>query len=190
MNCTLTFEQQEIFYRKVLKDLSVIVSDNKDFDIKNYILDFYNLVNDKTNDASLALSYAQLLPDNISTVINDDRNISKYLRAKGISVDALLNLRDSFEDIINVEIPIDINLFKSEYHHFAFRVNGIDGKVSVMCDGKEVQTVNIQPGQYIFQEVFSESINIGNTYFYNDQSLSDYIGQKNYYYLKDYKLKQ
>jgi hypothetical protein len=93
-------------------------------------------------------------------------------------------------DIINVEIPIDINSFKNEYHHFAFRVNGIDGKVSVMCDGREVQTVNIQPGQYIFQEVFSESINIGNTYFYNDQSLSDYIGQKNYYYVKDYKLKQ
>jgi hypothetical protein len=70
MNCTLTFEQQEIFYRKVFKDLSVIVSDNKDFDIKNYILDFYNLVNDNANDSSLALSYAQLLPDNISTVIN------------------------------------------------------------------------------------------------------------------------
>ena len=50
MNCTLTFEQQKQFYKKVFKDLSVIVSDNKDFDIKNYILDFYSLVNDKTND--------------------------------------------------------------------------------------------------------------------------------------------
>jgi hypothetical protein len=108
MNCTLTFEQQEIFYRKVFKDLSVIVSDNKDFDIKNYILDFYNLVNDNANDSSLALSYAQLLPDNISTVINDDRTISKYLRAKGVDLNIIFDLRDSFEDIINVEKYIQV----------------------------------------------------------------------------------
>jgi hypothetical protein len=108
MNCTLTFEQQEIFYRKVFKDLSVIVSDNKDFDIKNYILDFYNLVNDNANDSSLALSYAQLLPDNISTVINDDRTISKYLRAKGVDLNIIFDLRDSFEDIVNVEKYIQV----------------------------------------------------------------------------------
>ena len=103
MNCTLTFEQQEIFYRKVFKDLSVIVSDSKDFDIKNYILDFYNLVNDKTNDSSLALSYAQLLPENILTIIADDKNIAKYLRSKGIDLNDVYDLRDSFEDITAVE---------------------------------------------------------------------------------------
>ena len=103
MNCTLTFEQQKQFYKKVFKDLSVIVSDNKDFDIKNYILDFYSLVNDKTNDSSLALSYAQLLPENIVSVIGDDKNISKYLRSKGIDLNDVFDLRDSFEDIAAVE---------------------------------------------------------------------------------------
>jgi hypothetical protein len=77
MNCTLTLEQQKQFYKKVFKDLSATVSDGKDFDIKNYILDFYNLVNNKTNDSSLALSYAQLLPENVINVTADDRNIAK-----------------------------------------------------------------------------------------------------------------
>ena len=108
MNCTLTFEQQKQFYKKVFKDLSVIVSDNKDFDIKTYILDFYNLVNDKTNDSSLALSYAQLLPENIFSVIGDDKNIGKYLRGKGIDLNNVYDLRDSFEDIINVEKYIQV----------------------------------------------------------------------------------
>ena len=103
MKCTLTFEQQKQFYKKVFKDLSVIVSDSKDFDIKNYILDFYNLVNDKTNDSSLALSYAQLLPENIFSVIGDDKNIGKYLRSKGIDLNDVYDLRDSFEDIAAVE---------------------------------------------------------------------------------------
>jgi hypothetical protein len=114
INCTLTFEQQEIFYRKVFKDLSVIVSDSKDFDIKNYILDFYNLVNDKTNDISLALSYAQLLPENIISVIGDDKNIGKYLRSKGIDFNDVYDLRDRFEDIAAVEKYLAVIELSSE----------------------------------------------------------------------------
>jgi hypothetical protein len=103
MNCTLTLEQQKQFYKKVFKDLSATVSDGKDFDIKNYILDFYNLVNNKTNDSSLALSYAQLLPENVINVTADDRNIAKYLRSKGVDLNTIYDLRDQFENIPTVE---------------------------------------------------------------------------------------
>jgi hypothetical protein len=93
-------------------------------------------------------------------------------------------------DKMVVEIPIDISNFTTEYHHFAIRADGKDGYISIYCDGKEIKTANIQPAQYIFQEIFSESINVGNTYFYNDQTLGEYLLQPNYYHIRDCKIKQ
>ena len=93
-------------------------------------------------------------------------------------------------DIMKVTIPISIENFTSEAHHFSIRVNGIEGEVSVFLDGKEVQTVNIQKGQYIFQDLFDESINVGNTYFHNNVSLDEYLNQENYYYINNAKIKQ
>ena len=103
MNCTLTPEQQKQFYKKVFKDLSVITSSNSEFNIRNYINDLYKLVYNSTNDSSLALNYAQLLPDNILNITTDDRNISKYLRSTGVVIDDIYDLRDSFENIANVK---------------------------------------------------------------------------------------
>lgn len=94
------------------------------------------------------------------------------------------------QDLIKVTIPISIKNFTCESHHFTFRVDGIDGKISVFLDGKEVETVNIQKGQYIFQDLFNESINVGNTYFHNNISLSEYLNQPNYYYVNNAKIKQ
>jgi hypothetical protein len=94
------------------------------------------------------------------------------------------------KDRITVDIPISKNLFKTESHHFAFTVDGIEGKISAFLDGKEVQTVNMQKGQYVFQDIFDESIDIGNTYFHNNISLHEYLKQSNYYFIKNAKLKQ
>jgi hypothetical protein len=101
----------------------------------------------------------------------------------------LKNVYDNKEEI-KVTVPISTEGFMSEYHHFAFRLDGIEGKISVFCDGKEINTVDIQKGKYIFQEIFDESFNIGNTYYHNNISLDDYLNQKNYYYLNNAKMKQ
>ena len=101
----------------------------------------------------------------------------------------LKNVYDNKEEI-KVTIPISTEGFKSEYHHFAFRLDGIEGKISVFCDGKEINTVDIQKGKYIFQEIFDESFNVGNTYYHNNISLDDYLDQKNYYFLNNAKMKQ
>lgn len=114
INCILTNEQQKQFYKKVFKDLSVTVSDNKEFDIKNYIFDFYSLINNKTNDSSLALRYAQLLPENVINVTSDDRNIAKYLRAKGVDLNNIYDLRDRFEDISAVEKYLAVKELSTE----------------------------------------------------------------------------
>jgi hypothetical protein len=94
------------------------------------------------------------------------------------------------KDKIKVRIPISTYLFKSEWHHFAFRLNGVDGTISAFIDGKMVQTVNIQRGQYIFQDILRESFNVGATYFHNDITLQDHLNQPKYYFINNAKIKQ
>ena len=101
----------------------------------------------------------------------------------------LQNVYDN-KDLIRLEIPISTYLFKSEKHHFAFRMDGINGTVSVFVDGKEIKTVYIQKGRYIFQDIFTDSLNVGRTYFNNNISLTDYLNQPNYYYVNNAKLKR
>lgn len=93
----------------------------------------------------------------------------------------LENVYDN-EDVIDVEIPISTKGFSAEKHHFAFKLDGINGYISVYLDGDLVKSVKISSGQYIFQDLFTESFNIGNTYFHNAISLDDYLKQPNYYY--------
>jgi hypothetical protein len=89
-----------------------------------------------------------------------------------------------------IEIPISTDLFESETHHFAFRMNGVEGKISVFLDGNEIKTVDIVPGQYIFQNINTDAINVGNTYFHNNIALDKYMGQKKYYYINNATIKQ
>jgi hypothetical protein len=91
---------------------------------------------------------------------------------------------------IKIEIPISKDKFTTEYHHFAFRVDGIEGLVSVFCDGKEIDTVSIKKGQYIFQDIIRENMSIGKTYFYNNETLDSHLGQKNYYFVNGLQIKQ
>lgn len=89
-----------------------------------------------------------------------------------------------------VEIPISTDLFESETHHFAFRMDGVEGKISAFLDGREIKTVDITPGQYIFQNINTDAINVGNTYFHNNIPLDKHMGQKKYYYINNATIKQ
>jgi hypothetical protein len=108
MNCSLSLPQQQQFYAKVFKDLSVITDNKTSYDLKNYINDFYEQVVAASNDAALGLTYVQLLPRIVGTIINKNPNIRKHFRDNNISTDDVLDLRDSFEDIINVEKYIQV----------------------------------------------------------------------------------
>jgi hypothetical protein len=102
MNCTLTFEQRNTFYKKVYKDISVLADNKKPFDLKGYIKNFYNAVKDGTNDPALALSYAQLIPENILSA-SSLRKISDYLLDFS-DLNLIAKTRRDFEaDIKNVE---------------------------------------------------------------------------------------
>jgi hypothetical protein len=60
-------------------------------------------------------------------------------------------------------------------------LDGINGLISVLCDGKIINTVQIPKGQYIFQDIIRENMAIGKTYFHNNQNLDDILRQENYY---------
>jgi len=113
-----------------------------------------------------------------------------YKNTNNLTFKVILKNVYNNKDRLIVEIPIDIALFKNESHHFAFRLDGVEGTISVFCDGKEIQTVNIQKGKYIFQDLLNDNISIGNTYFYNHITLEKYLNQQNYYYINNSSIKQ
>ena len=102
MNCTLTPEQQKVFYKKVFKDLLTSAESNTPFDLKGYVTSIYNLVSGAKNDSALGLTYAQLVPENIALALKD-RAIRDHIR-KTTSTDDVYDLQNSFaDDITNVE---------------------------------------------------------------------------------------
>jgi hypothetical protein len=114
MNCSLSLPQQQQFYAKVFKDLSVITDNKTPYDLKNYINDFYEQVVAASNDTSLGLTYIQLLPRIAANILNSDANIRKYLRSNGVDINDVLDLRDSFEDIAAVEKYIAVKELSPE----------------------------------------------------------------------------
>lgn len=94
------------------------------------------------------------------------------------------------KDILNIEIPVNTEYLKSESHHFAYRLDGIKGEISLFCDSKLVSTAYISPGQYIFQDIFNDSFSVGNTYFYNSKTLTKYLQQPLYYHIDNAIIKQ
>ena len=115
---------------------------------------------------------------------------NNYKKKEELTFKVVLRNIYNDRDLIRLEIPISTHLFKSENHHFAFRMDGINGTVSVFVDGKEIKTINIQKGRYIFQDIFTDSMNVGRTYFNNNISLSEYLNQPNYYYINNTILKR
>lgn len=89
-----------------------------------------------------------------------------------------------------IDVPIDTSLFKNESHHFAFRLDGMEGNISIFCDGKEIKTVNFDKGTYIFQDIINDNMSVGSTYFYNHLTLEKYLKQKNYYYINNCNISQ
>ncbi len=103
MNCSLSALQQQQFYAKVFKDLSVITDNKTPYNLKDYVNQFYEQVVAASNDPSLGLTYIQLLPRIVATIVNKNPNVRKHLRDNQISTDDVLDLRDSFEDVTVVE---------------------------------------------------------------------------------------
>ena len=92
MNCSLSALQQQQFYAKVFKDLSVITDNKTPYNLKDYINEFYEQVVAASNDPSLGLTYIQLLPRIVATIVNKNPNVRKHLRDNQISYELACTL--------------------------------------------------------------------------------------------------
>jgi hypothetical protein len=104
---TISSSQKQEFYEKVHKDLSEMAENKTPYVIENYINYLYEQVVAECNDTYLGLIYVQLFPRIAATIINENLKIRKYLIDNQIATDDVLDLRDSFEDITNVEKYVD-----------------------------------------------------------------------------------
>lgn len=93
-------------------------------------------------------------------------------------------------DIIDVNIPINTKLFSVGEHHFALRLDSIQGNISVFVDGKLFKNVTIPAGQYIFQQNIKDSIAVGASYLMNNVPLFKYLNQDNQYFINNCTMRQ
>lgn len=93
-------------------------------------------------------------------------------------------------DVQQIEIPVDTSVFTTGSHHFVFRLNTTQGKISLFVDGREYKTINIPKTNYTFQDITQDSMCVGTTYFYNNIPLFSKLKQSNYYMLNNCKIKQ
>lgn len=93
-------------------------------------------------------------------------------------------------DMLIVNIPVDISTYTTGAHHFALRLDSIQGNISVFVDGKLYKNVTIPPGTYVFQDISQDGIAVGCTGFYDNVPLFKYLQQDNYYFVNNSYMKQ
>lgn len=167
-----------------------------------------NLFLMKIDETSLSASYVNFLTDHNNSILTgqympfgDSNKVNynltnyeylknKYSKTNQFIFKIILKNAYNNKDIFKLEIPISTSKFVSEKHHFAFRMNSVDGIISIFQDGELIQNSYVDPGRYVFQDVIYESMNIGNTYFSNRSSLDKYLNQSGYYYVKNLEVQQ
>ena len=123
-------------------------------------------------------------------------NMTNYTYLKNKHTDDTLtfklklnNIYDN-RDVLDIEMPIAVTDFTNGEHHFAFRINSIEGYVDMFIDGRLYKKEEIPPGKYAFQTIVTDSIMVGCTNHYNSVPLFKYIQQKGYYFINDTVMRQ
>jgi len=100
MVCTLTQEQLDKLFQKIVKDLLTISEKGEPFNMKKYAQDLYNRVNEKTGNQALAQTYAALVPSKVALA----RAVSKGVKdlIKPAQVGEIAQLEADFEDFDKV----------------------------------------------------------------------------------------
>jgi hypothetical protein len=131
---------------------------------------------------------------NFTDRVNYNLTNYDYLRTKYKSKNqiifsvALRNIYNSNDRTV-VEIPIDTTLFTNENHHFAIKMDGIEGRISVYLDGNVYKKVEIDSSKYIFQQIFDDGFSIGSTYYFNNVNLNEYLKIEDAYLARDATIK-
>ena len=121
---------------------------------------------------------------------------STYIRQKYRDQHNQLTFKLTLKNVYNnrqvyhLQIPVDVSKYSVGYHHFVFRMNATEGKVSLFVDGREHQTLKLPSTDFTFQDVTYESMSVGTTYFANNIPLFEKLKQKDRYVINNCKIKQ
>lgn len=97
---TLSQEQSDKFFQKVVKDLLIMIEKGLPFDFKEYAFVLYNRVLEKTGNPARSQTYAALIPSNILSARSASKSIKKLISPEQVAT--LAQLEADFEDFDKV----------------------------------------------------------------------------------------
>jgi len=152
--------------------------------------------------------YVSKINSNTGTIVNTVYTPAKYSGA----INDLTNVKyikqnySSSADYItfNLKLPNKYNnldytaytyqLYKKNFvpgaHHFAIRIDGLQGNVSVFVDGNKKYDVNIGQGKFEQLDILTSAIVFGATQFFNGITLSQYLQQPNKFFASNISIEQ
>lgn len=157
----------------------------------------------KVDETSAMFVAAQMLPASGEYFLHGDRrrpnyNLTNYdyLARKHHSTKNTLTfkltLKNTYNnrDVTHVELPVDVSVFTTGYHHFAFKMSSTEGLVELLVDGRTHATAQIPTTNYTFQDVTYDSLGVGATYFSNNLPLFKKLKQLHNYVIDNCSIKQ
>ena len=147
-------------------------------------------------DAKMIAASATYRPYGDVRRVNYNLTNSAYLGQKYRDHHNKLTFKLTLKNIYNnrqvyhLQMPVDVSKYSVGFHHFAFRMNATEGKVTLFVDGREHQTLRLPSTDFTFQDVTYESMSVGATYFSNNIPLFDKLKQRDRYVINNCKIKQ
>ena len=94
----------------------------------------------------------------------------------------LTNLYDK-ADFTYTKFIVDTTQFTSGKHHFAVRIDGKQGNITLFIDGTAVSNQAMDEAQYVHVPIFNNSVSFGSTQFSRGVTLSQYLQQSKRFYM-------
>ena len=157
----------------------------------------------RLDELSATVTYAKMIPaSGYPYLFGDDYRLNynltnynnlvqKYAKIKN-TLTFKLTLKNIYNnrDIHRVSMPIDISKFTTGSHHFAFRLDTVNGVVSIFVDGKVLKEAQIPKADFTFQDIAYDSMCLGTTYFSNNLTLPQKLNQPDRYMINNCRIKQ
>ena len=142
------------------------------------------------------ISTAVFFIDKCNTPIRYNLTSYKYLKELKQDFNSLKfnfkfkNLNNN-RDFLQARFEYDVSEFiDGSKHHFAIRVDTINGYINVFIDSNKVFAYNFNAAKYNLSNLLNDGFCIGSTNFYNNILLPEVLKLPNYYYCNDLFMEQ
>lgn len=126
----------------------------------------------------------QYVPGTVLNLTNSCWLVSQY-KNRPKALDFIVSLRNHFNnlDATDVRYSLDISKFTSSKHHFAIRVDGIQGNVTIFVDGRVQYNQYIGAAKFAQLPLLNSGICFGATQSSNGVLLATHLSQPYHYFV-------